>query len=252
MSYVTPKVPSLYTAMTSGNTATNAAIYGGNTNAFVLKKGDVVDIVLNNYDVGKHPFHLHGHNFQVIARSDENAGVYANNITTPAKPMRRDTIYVRGSGYMVLRFVADNPGVWLFHCHIEWHVASGLVATMIEDPIGMQSKLSIPQEHYAVCKDQDIPIAGNAAGNTKNLLDLTGENKAVEPLPAGFTARGIVALVFSCIAAFCGMGVIIWYGRAPIAPGQQAAMVNSQVGVMAPVTTHSTGFSNSDDITAAR
>ncbi|KAJ3284165.1 hypothetical protein HDU79_008436 [Rhizoclosmatium sp. JEL0117] len=30
-------------------------------------------------------------------------------------------------GYAVLRFVADNPGIWLFHCHIEWHIAAGLV-----------------------------------------------------------------------------------------------------------------------------
>lgn len=29
-------------------------------------------------------------------------------------------------GYAVLRFRADNPGVWLFHCHIMWHFATGM------------------------------------------------------------------------------------------------------------------------------
>jgi iron transport multicopper oxidase len=34
----------------------------------------------------------------------------------------RDVIAVNGNSYAVLRFKADNPGVFLFHCHIEWHV----------------------------------------------------------------------------------------------------------------------------------
>lgn len=39
---------------------------------------------------------------------------------------------------MILRFRADNPGVWLFHCHMEWHVETGLVTTMIEAPLELQ------------------------------------------------------------------------------------------------------------------
>lgn len=46
---------------------------------------------------------------------------------------------------------------------------------------------------------------GNAAGNTEDLFDLTGENKQVAWHPAGFTAKGIVAMVFSCVSAFLGM-----------------------------------------------
>jgi len=61
-----------------------------------------------------------------------------------------------------------------------------------------------------------MPYTGNAAGNTENYLDLKGENRAVAALPAGFTARGIVALVFSCIAAVLGMATIAWYGYAPL------------------------------------
>lgn len=51
---------------------------------------------------------------------------------------------------------------------------------------------------------------GNAAGNTEDLYDLTGENKATPPLPEGFTSRGIVALVSSCIAAVLGLISIVW------------------------------------------
>ena len=208
--YVRPVVPTLYTALTTNATSTSSFIYGPNTNAFVLAKNEIVEIILNNNDPGKHPFHLHGHYFQAVVRSTENAGFYVGNESLPAVPMRRDTFMVNPYGNIVLRFRADNPGVWLFHCHIEWHVASGLVATMIEAPEELQKSLIIPEDHLEVCKAQGIPTAGNAAGNTKDLFNLKGANVSPRPLPSGFEARGIVALVFSCIAAFLGMVVISW------------------------------------------
>jgi iron transport multicopper oxidase len=168
----------------------------------------------------RHPFHLHGHTFQVITRSDDDAGFYdpANTSTPSPTPMRRDTILVRPNGHTVLRFRSDNPGIWLFHCHIEWHVASGLIATMIEAPLALQQQLDgkIPEDHWNVCKEGKVPTEGNAAGNTVDFLDLTGENRSPGRLPEGFTARGIVALVFSCLSAFLGMGVIGWYGLKPV------------------------------------
>ncbi|KAK7535199.1 iron transport multicopper oxidase-like protein FET3 [Phyllosticta citribraziliensis] len=222
VTYVAPKVPTLYTALTSGNFSTNALIYGNNTNAFVLKEGETVEIILNNNDPGKHPFHLHGHAFQAVVRSAEGAGNFANNETVPEVPMRRDTFHVRPNGNIVLRFRADNPGVWLFHCHLEWHVASGLIATMIESPLQLQSLLdggkAIPQDHYAACaaNDPPVPTAGNAAGNTVDLLDLTGQNTSPAPLPSGFQTKGWVALAFSALSAFLGMAAVCWYGLAPL------------------------------------
>lgn len=121
VTYVEPKVPTLYTVLSTGNNATDSRIYGSNTNSFILAKDEVVEIILNNNDPGKHPFHLHGHAFQAIVRSEEEAGAYVANETFPQTPMRRDTILVRPNGNIVLRFKADNPGVWLFHCHIEWY-----------------------------------------------------------------------------------------------------------------------------------
>ncbi|MCJ1454539.1 hypothetical protein MMC28_004892 [Mycoblastus sanguinarius] len=109
ITYVRPKVPTLYTALSTGLTANNNSIYGVNTNGFVLKKNDVVEIILNNDDTGKHPFHLHGHNFQAVARSEEDAGFYTGNERMPKVPMRRDTFMVKPKGNIVLRFRADNP-----------------------------------------------------------------------------------------------------------------------------------------------
>jgi iron transport multicopper oxidase len=165
-------------------------------------------------DSGKHPFHLHGHNFQAIARSEDEAGVFnpTNSSQTgyPAIPMRRDTFVLRPDGHIVLRFQADNPGVWLFHCHIEWHVDQGLIATMVEAPLEIQKTLTIPENHYDACKAGKVPYAGNAAANTEDFLNLKGANVAPKPLPDGFTARGIVAMTFSIIAALLGLAVITW------------------------------------------
>lgn len=84
-------------------------VYGTNVNAIVLEKGEVVEIVLNSLDPGKHPFHLHGHDFQAVVRGEEDAGMYNGSDVKPAIPMRRDTFMVRPNSYIVLRFRANNP-----------------------------------------------------------------------------------------------------------------------------------------------
>lgn len=217
ISYTAPKVPTLYTVMSAGNLSTDSTVYGEYTHPYVLNAGDVVEVVLNNQDSGKHPFHLHGHTFQAIWRSqaydDDNMVSFEQetNVTYPDKPMRRDTLVVNPNGNFVIRFRADNPGVWFFHCHIEWHILQGLAMTFVEAPLELQ-KQTIPQGHIDACKAVGMSYEGNAAANTENLLDLTGQNTQVDWLPAGFTARGIVALVFSCVAAFLGMASIVWYG----------------------------------------
>ncbi|TGO35372.1 hypothetical protein BHYA_0160g00050 [Botrytis hyacinthi] len=227
ITYVSPKVPTLYSVMSTGDDAANAAVYGEFTRSFVLNYQQTIEIVVNNLDSGKHPFHLHGHNFQVIQRSDEDAGTFDSTNTTetsfPAIPMRRDTVVLRPSGYLVLRFQSDNPGVWLFHCHIEWHVDQGLIATMIEAPLELQKSLTIPEDHFAACQARGVPFTGNAAGNTEDHLDLKGANVAPGPLPAGFTAKGIVAMVFSCLAALLGLATITWYGLAEMGDADKEA-----------------------------
>ncbi|OAA42872.1 multicopper oxidase [Beauveria brongniartii RCEF 3172] len=217
--YREPKVPSLYTALTAGELATNPKVYGDYTNSFVLEKDEIVQIVINNLDDGRHPFHLHGHQFQVIHRSGEDGGEFIESAQMqpafPSTPMRRDTVVVEGNGNAVLRFKADNPGVWLFHCHIEWHIVSGLLATFVEAPLELQKTISLPASHLDNCKAAGLPFDGNAAGNTDDFLDLTGQNAPPGPLPDGFTAKGIVAFVISCIVGVTGLLFVAWFGLSP-------------------------------------
>ena len=86
--------------------------------------------------------------------------------------MRRDVVQVEAAsdvsgvpGYMVWRFKADNPGVWLLHCHMEWHVAAGLTATIIEAPLELQ-KQSVPSYAFNNCKAQNISTTGDANNAT--------------------------------------------------------------------------------------
>lgn len=96
-----------------------------------------VDVVVNNLDDGGHPFHLHGHNVYVLSSysADRGWGSYnpfeapegppgpAHNVLDP---VMRDTFFVPRKGYTVVRFRADNKGIWMFHCHLLWHQASGM------------------------------------------------------------------------------------------------------------------------------
>ncbi|KAI1164762.1 Cupredoxin [Nemania serpens] len=219
ITYKAPKVPSLYTALSAGEQATDPAVYGTHTNAFVLNRGEVVQIIVNNLDSGRHPFHLHGHDFQAIYRSEEEAGTFEDaNVTDadfPRFPMRRDTLVLYPEGNIVLRFRANNPGIWLFHCHIEWHITSGLIATMVEAPLDLQNQLTIPQGHLDTCASQDIATVGNAAGNAVDFTNLKGENSPPDRLPEGFTTRGKVALAFSALSGILGVIVVALYGLAP-------------------------------------
>lgn len=110
-------MPSLYTALSAGEQASDPAVYGTHTNAFVLNRGEVVQIIVNNLDSGRHPFHLHGHDFQAIYRSEEEGGTFEDaNVTAadfPQFPMRRDTLVLYPDGNIVLRFRANNPGEYI-------------------------------------------------------------------------------------------------------------------------------------------
>lgn len=95
---------------------------------------------------------------------------------------------------------------------------------MIEAPEAFQESLTIPADHLAACAASGIPTAGNAAGNTDDLFDLSGARTSPQPLPAGFTARGIVALVFSCVSALLGVAVIVWYGVGEIGTKEEGIL----------------------------
>ncbi|KAJ5099685.1 Multicopper oxidase abr1 [Penicillium argentinense] len=178
--YIPQDVPTLYTANTIGaNFSSNPEVYG-QVNPIIVKYGEIVEIVINNHHNNLHPWHLHGHQFQVVQRTTVDGGyftgAYWQNISHT--PVRRDTIMVQNHGHAVIRFRADNPGVWLLHCHVEWHVEAGLMATIIEAPETFPQSQKAPlKSHYEACAAYPDPSNGNAAG--KHGLDLKGAHTVV-------------------------------------------------------------------------
>jgi len=102
-----------------------------------IEIGSVVDIIVNVQIVPiQHPMHLHGHEFFILGYGSLDAGSYNATLHESSldyfNPLRRDTISVNADSWIYIRYVADNPGVWLFHCHIVWHSSRGLATGFVE------------------------------------------------------------------------------------------------------------------------
>ncbi|RMY20365.1 hypothetical protein D0867_04052 [Hortaea werneckii] len=115
--------------------------YSGNLAIEVPNLGEWVYIIIDSPIPFPHPIHLHGHDFFVVA---QGTGLYNSNVELNLEnPPRRDVAMMpwdprRGlGGHLVLAFYTDNPGVWLAHCHVGWHVAMGFALQIIENQEGI-------------------------------------------------------------------------------------------------------------------
>ena len=120
----------------------------GNSSFYQVSGGAVVDVTLLNTDNGDHPFHLHGHHFWVVASSDYPTAEFDYHNAWLA----RDTVSVPASGFVVIRFIADNPNSWILHCHIDWHMAAGLGIIVLEATASLTPAYTkVPSAHLSIC-----------------------------------------------------------------------------------------------------
>lgn len=124
----------------------------------------VVDLIIQNFDEGSHPMHLHGHKFWVLGQGH---GMFPGYDTLGLQPegkgtlggqehgldrlIRRDVATPEGFGWLALRFVTDNPGVWAFHCHMAWHSEAGLLMQFVSR-INELAIWQIPEENQRLCE----------------------------------------------------------------------------------------------------
>lgn len=90
-----------------------------------VSMGDVFDVYFFNPTMMYHPMHLHGGTFWVryakpFACSKPLAGDFISS------PLEMDNFALPPMGWTVLRVSVVSEGSWIFHCHIEWHLASGM------------------------------------------------------------------------------------------------------------------------------
>ena len=87
---------------------------------FTLARGRSCVIAMANDTAWHHPMHLHGHAFRVLSRNGQ--------------PTRfrewQDTVLLAPRERVEIAFVADNPGDWMFHCHILEHQAAGMMSVI--------------------------------------------------------------------------------------------------------------------------
>jgi FtsP/CotA-like multicopper oxidase with cupredoxin domain len=101
------------TSMTGGG-------HAGMPPLLTLQRGRSYLLTIQNETAWWHPMHLHGHSFRVLRR---------NGVTVPHRQWA-DTVLVPPRDTVEIAFVADNPGDWMFHCHITDHQTAGLMTVL--------------------------------------------------------------------------------------------------------------------------
>lgn len=124
------------------NTTTGNGVY-------MLSYYSTVDVILQNANALAenvseiHPWHLHGHDFWVLGYGEGKFTKDDEKKFNMKNPPYRNSAVIFPYGWTALRFVADNPGVWAFHCHIEPHLHMGMGVVLAE---GVQRIPKIPKE----------------------------------------------------------------------------------------------------------
>ena len=88
-----------------------------NTPMFMVQEGDLVKTTISNRGAVDHPMHLHGHHMLVLSRNGE---------PSTGSPWYSDTLDVQPGEIYEVAFVADNPGLWMDHCHNLVHASVGM------------------------------------------------------------------------------------------------------------------------------
>ncbi|XP_033101900.1 laccase-12-like [Anneissia japonica] len=129
------------------------------TNVLKVQLGQVIELVLlNNVNLVPHPMHLHGQSFRVLAqesigtitiqeleRLDDQGKLKRIDVD---KAVVKDTVNVPQYGYAIIRWKAENPGYWFFHCHVNYHSEFGM--TMVIQ-VGDDEEIPRPPDNYPTC-----------------------------------------------------------------------------------------------------
>ncbi|GLT31434.1 hypothetical protein SLA2020_061690 [Shorea laevis] len=147
----TPPIPFNYTGNPPSNLQTN-----NGTKLYKLAYNSTVELIIQGNAIiapESHPTHLHGFNFFEIARGVGNYDPQKD----PKKynlvdPVERNTISVPTAGWSAIRFRADNPGIWFFHCHLEVHTSWGLkMAFLVDNGKGPNESILPPPKDLPKC-----------------------------------------------------------------------------------------------------
>ncbi|KAL0106109.1 hypothetical protein PUN28_016084 [Cardiocondyla obscurior] len=160
------------------------------THVLQVKRKSVVELVLIDEGVpfeANHPFHLHGYQFRVVAMKklgdnttvdevkelDRQGLIHRKLKRAPLK----DTVTVPDGGYTIVRFYADNPGYWLFHCHIEFHADIGMSLIF---KVGEDDEIPPVPTNFPTCGDFKPVVNENEKSILNHLKDNATSTNIIE------------------------------------------------------------------------
>eukprot|EP00057_Strongylocentrotus_purpuratus_P006763 XP_011661237.1 PREDICTED: laccase-2 [Strongylocentrotus purpuratus] len=166
-----------------------ATEYCACTQVLTVELGETVEIVLIDEGLtfdASHPFHLHGYSFYVVGQEKLNSSTSLQEVMELDKlgeglprnldhPPLKDTVIVPDGGYTIIQFVADNPGWWFLHCHLEFHVA-----------IGMGMLIHVGTDEDLPPVPENFPRCGNWPSSFNQPIQPTDDTE--QPMPC--TGRG--------------------------------------------------------------
>jgi len=104
-----------------------------------------------------HPWHLHGHKVAILARG--SLPYNPDTVVRREYPIWRDTFFVGPFEWVLVQFKADNPGLWMLHCHLDLHFAMGFTVLIKE----AADRITLPK-NFPTC-DNYNPQGNAPQGN---------------------------------------------------------------------------------------
>ncbi|WCJ43278.1 laccase 14 [Euphorbia peplus] len=131
-----PDVPETFYDFISDGLQANTTQATMGAKVKVLEYGEEVEMVFQTSNVINssmdHPMHLHGHSFYVVGSGYGNFDFTEDPKTyNLVDPPNVNTATLPKDGWVAIRFKAINPGVWLWHCHLDKHLSWGMATVMI-------------------------------------------------------------------------------------------------------------------------
>ncbi|KAL3726519.1 hypothetical protein ACJRO7_031420 [Eucalyptus globulus] len=131
-----PDFPPLMYNFTGDDLSSSLVMANAGTAVKVLNYNETVEIVFQGTNLvgasAYHPMHTHGYSFYVVGLGlgnfDNETDPLVYNLVDPPKV---NTFGVPKRGWLAIRFRADNPGVWYWHCHIDRHMSWGMSSVLI-------------------------------------------------------------------------------------------------------------------------
>ncbi|KAJ3902727.1 laccase [Lentinula edodes] len=160
VSFVPPTVPVLLQILSGATTAAELLPSGS---VYTLPLNSVIQLSFNTVAVaavgGPHPFHLHGHTFDVVRSAGSTEYNYIN-------PPRRDVVSTgAATDNVTIRFTTDNAGPWFLHCHIDWHLEAGFAIVFAEDAPDVAAVNPVPDAWNQLCPTYDALTPAQLGGN---------------------------------------------------------------------------------------